>query len=99
MKVHALLPFLPSMVDWLMMLGNNHSVMPGPAFIPVTGVVVTCVGTEADAGLGLTCDDVVAADVGAGVGTGSVDVDAEWQDGVIEGLVEPEEDTCPEVEE
>ena len=99
MKVHALLPFLPSMVDWLTMLGKNHSVMPCPAFIPVTSGVVTGVGIGADGVLTLTCDDVLAADVGAGVGTGSVDVDAGWQDGVTEGFVEPEEEVCPEDEE
>ncbi len=98
MKVHALLPFLPSIVDWLMVLGNNHSVIPGPAFIPVTGGGVTGVGIGTDGGLGLTCDEVVAADAGAGVCAGSVDVDAGWQDG-FEGFVEPEEDACPEVEE
>ena len=102
------------------MLGNNHSVMPGPAFVPLTGGVVVVgvggvvvgigadggvvvgggvVGIGADGVLSFTCDDVMAADVAAGVGTGSVDVDARWQDGVIEGFVEPEEDACPEDEE
>ena len=98
MKVHALLPFLPWMVNWLTMLENNHSVIPRPAFIPITGGVAG-VGIGADGVLSLTCDDVLAADFSAGVGTGSVDVDARWQDGVTEGFVEPEEDVCPEDEE
>lgn len=103
--MQALLPFLPSMVDWLTILGNNHSAMQNPTLFPITDGVVTGVGTGADEVLGLTIGDVVRAGVtvGAGAvadasagayacasaGTGSVDVDAGWLDGVIVGFVEP----------
>ena len=70
-KVHALLPSLPSIVDWLTLLGNNHSVMPQPTFVPVTDG-----GTGADEiRLELTGGDIVAGGAGAGAGAGAGDGD------------------------
>lgn len=80
-KVHALLPLLPSIVDWLTLLGNNHSVMPHPTFVPVTDG-----GTGTDEMLELTGGDIVAGGAGAGDGTVGAIVDADAGEDMLERL-------------
>lgn len=79
-KVHALLPLLPSIVDWLTLLGNNHSVMPHPTFVPVTD------GGTGNLMLELTGGDIVAGSAGAGDGAVGAIVDADTGEDMLERL-------------
>lgn len=78
-KVHALLSVLPSIVDWLTLLGNSHSVMPHPTLAPVTDG-----GTGTDEMLELTVGDIGAG--GAGDGAVGAIVDADAAENMLERL-------------
>ena len=85
--MHALLLVLPSIVEWLTLSGNNHSVMPHPTFVP--GAYG---GTSTDEMLELTGGDIVAGGAGAGAGAGAGDgsvgaiVDADAGEDMLERL-------------